>query len=1174
MLMKVLTSSGAAITYFTNSNSPPVQLNVGDTLTTTIKFSFIGVPAVGSSSQGFKLGIFDFADGSNVPLRVSSDSSFSSGGEGASVEGYSLFGKFYSTFADSTPIDIRTRTNITDSSLLGASADWKSLAKGGDTNAFGGFTSNNLYTIQILLYRSNLTTMAITEIWSNLVNGATLSASAVDTIATNFYFDGIEFRPANNTQAAATNSFREVKVEVTSAPVAPSILTDPQDQSVPSGQSPSFNAAVTGTLPLFYQWFRDTNTLVSSSSISFPPAHTPTAQPTVTITNVQPSDAGAYSVVVSNAYGSVTSAVANLSVTLAAPTITQQPQDLTVIPTQTATFSVAAVGSEPFTYQWYFNTITPLTDATNSAFTIPSPQPGDAGIYSVIVSNPVGTAISSNAVLTVNTNPVAPIFIVQPASLAVSLGDDASFTASAIGTQPITYQWATNGIPLPGATSTTLSLPSAQAINAGNYTVVASNSIGTTASTTAVLSVSVRMTPPLPVIPSTNFFVTDFGATTSTNNNATAFTNAINAAAAAGGGTVIVPAGTYLCGPIALSNNVNLLIDSGATLKMLPRLSWPSTLPPFIFGSGLHDVAITGTGTIDGNAGFGTFGAGNTNWWPFLDTEHRPDFIHFDNATTRILVQGVTLKNPPAFHLMLKGNNVSVTIQNITIDTDPNSPNTDGMDLASTNVLVQNCSISDGDDNIEIGGSGGPAADITVSNCTFGAGHGVSIGSKIQGGVHDLLVSNCTFVGGDYGIRMKSDRDIGGLVQNLKYLDIGMTNVGYPIVIYSYYDTIGTPSNIDPTNAAADSVHTVITTTPIWRNIIFSNVTATANTGNNIAGIVWGLPEMPASNITFKSVNLSSPGQTFEFYNTKAIRILDSQLTTDGSANSLTLFNADVTVSNSAANSSVVTLGGLTKPPTNNVLAFFSAQAGITDTNVLGLAPFLTLSKSTLVVSNHLSLGGATVLNFGLGSAATRIDLTGNLALAGLLNITDAGGFTNITYTLFTYGGSLSYGGLTIGTTPNTNFTYTISTNTAGQVRLIVGPQTPPPDPFVAWQQQYFGCTNCPEADGNADPLGKGMSNTNQFLAGINPTNSASALRIISAVRQGNDVVITWKTAGVRTNAVQASNGNANGAYSTNFTDLGAPIVIPVSGDASTNYIDFGGATNGPARYYRIRLVP
>jgi hypothetical protein len=104
--------------------------------------------------------------------------------------------------------------------------------------------------------------------------------------------------------------------------------------------------------------------------------------------------------------------------------------------------------------------------------------------------------------------------------------------------------------------------------------------------------------------------------------------------------------------------------------------------------------------------------------------------------------------------------------------------------------------------------------------------------------------------------------------------------------------------------------------------------------------------------------------------------------------------------------------------------------------------------------------------------------------------------------------------------------------------------------------------------------LGKGMSNTNQFLAGLNPTNSASALRIISAVPQSNDVVITWTTAGVRTNAVQASAGDASGGYTTNFADISGSIIIPVSGDTTTNYTDVGGATNTPSRYYRIRLVP
>jgi hypothetical protein len=131
-------------------------------------------------------------------------------------------------------------------------------------------------------------------------------------------------------------------------------------------------------------------------------------------------------------------------------------------------------------------------------------------------------------------------------------------------------------------------------------------------------------------------------------------------------------------------------------------------------------------------------------------------------------------------------------------------------------------------------------------------------------------------------------------------------------------------------------------------------------------------------------------------------------------------------------------------------------------------------------------------------------------------------------------------------------------------------------DPFPCWQMQYFGCTNCPQTDADADPDGDGMSNTNEFLSGTNPTNSASALRIISTVRQTTDVVIIWTTAGGHTNAVQATTGDANGSYSTNFIDITSPphIILPGSGDAVTNYVDVGGATNVPSRYYRVRLVP
>ena len=123
---------------------------------------------------------------------------------------------------------------------------------------------------------------------------------------------------------------------------------------------------------------------------------------------------------------------------------------------------------------------------------------------------------------------------------------------------------------------------------------------------------------------------------------------------------------------------------------------------------------------------------------------------------------------------------------------------------------------------------------------------------------------------------------------------------------------------------------------------------------------------------------------------------------------------------------------------------------------------------------------------------------------------------------------------------------------------------------YAQWQMYYFGCTNCAQAQGDADPLGKGISNTNQFLVGLNPTDPASVFRITAITAQGTNLMIAWKTAGVRTNVVQAS-----GSYDTNgFADISGPIVINVIGDTVTNYTDIGAATNSPTQYYRVRLGP
>jgi pectate lyase len=479
MTLSMGTSAILGVSYFTTNASSPASLNVGDTLLATITFTFNGVAPL-NSSQGFRIGLFDF--GSN---RVSADFS-SSSSQGANVPGYALFQTMGVVFNNATPMDIRKRTTLTDTSLLGTSGDWTSLTTGpGNTNGFSGFTSGTQYTLQLSLQRTDVNSMLVTETWLNLANGATLSTSVTDTGATNFNFDGLAIRP----QTAATSStnivFNEVRVELVPASTPPSISTQPQDQSVFVGQNATFTVVASGSAPLSYQWYYNNDTLLTNAT-----------GPSLTITNAQVTDTGGYSVIVTNAYGSASSGTANLTVTVpTAPSIVTQPQDLTVLPGQNAVFNVTAGGSAPLGYQWYDNN-TLLTNATGSTLTLSNVQPSDAGSYSVVVSNFVSTATSSNAVLTVNTNPVAPTFTSQPTSLVVLTGGAAIFNAVAAGTATITYQWDKNGSPIAGATSSTLSLTNVQSTDAGSYTLTASNSVGGAVSSAAILTV----TPSIPVV--------------------------------------------------------------------------------------------------------------------------------------------------------------------------------------------------------------------------------------------------------------------------------------------------------------------------------------------------------------------------------------------------------------------------------------------------------------------------------------------------------------------------------------------------------------------------------------------------------------------------------------------------------------------------------------------------
>ncbi len=222
----------------------------------------------------------------------------------------------------------------------------------------------------------------------------------------------------------------------------------------------------------------------------------------------------------------------------------------------------------------------------------------------------------------------------------------------------------------------------------------------------------------------------------------------------------------------------------------------------------------------------------------------------------------------------------------------------------------------------------------------------------------------------------------------------------------------------------------------------------------------------------------------------------------------------------------------------------------------------VTLTVNPLPVAFNVTGGGA----YCAGGSGVTVGLDGSQSGINYqlqINAVDTGSPVAGT------GAALSFGNQTgVGT-----YTVVATDGTTGCISSMTGSATVSfTDPFPCWQLQYFGCTNCPQADAAADPDGDGQNNLAEFLAGTDPTNSASVLRIISVVPQGSDLTITWTTAGGHTNALQATVGNPG--YNTNFADISDPIIITGSGDATTNYMDLGGVTNAPARFYRVRLVP
>ena len=248
---------------------------------------------------------------------------------------------------------------------------------------------------------------------------------------------------AGSYTVVVTSSYGSVTSVVALLTVAaPAIITSqPASQLAAVGSSPSFSVAVAGSGPFGYEWFFAGTNLIQAGTNS-----------SLMLPGISTNNAGNYTVVITNAYGSVTSAIATLTVA-ALPTITVQPTSLVTAVGSSASFSVSVIGSGPFGYEWFFAGTNLVQSGTNSTLTLASITTNNAGSYMVVITNIIGSATSQVATLTVG---FPPLVATQPASQTNLAGTAVSFSVAVTGTGPFTYQWQFNGTNLPNNIITTV----------------------------------------------------------------------------------------------------------------------------------------------------------------------------------------------------------------------------------------------------------------------------------------------------------------------------------------------------------------------------------------------------------------------------------------------------------------------------------------------------------------------------------------------------------------------------------------------------------------------------------------------------------------------------------------------------------------------------------------------
>lgn len=327
-----------------------------------------------------------------------------------------------------------------------------------------------------------------------------------------------------------------------------------------------------------------------------------------------------------------------------------------------------------------------------------------------------------------------------------------------------------------------------------------------------------------------------------------------------------------------------------------------------IYAIDVDNIAITGEGVMDGAGGTwrpvkrekmtgpqwerlltsgGLLNAKKTSWYPSqkslngskvkqpgvitegmkisdLDSIKdflRPNMVSITNCKN-VLLEGVTFLNSPAWclHPLLCEH---ITLKNLIVQNPWYAQNGDGVDLESCkNAVIENCSFDVGDDGMCIKSGrdeqgrkrGRPTENVIIKNCVVNHGHGgFVIGSEMSGGIRNMYVSNCTFIGTDIGIRFKTQRGRGGLVENIHISDINMTNIAGDAILFDMYYGAKDPIPLTKNDIVVPdfTLYPVTEATPEFKSVFIKNVECK---GAARGIFIQGLPEMNVKDIHLENI--------------------------------------------------------------------------------------------------------------------------------------------------------------------------------------------------------------------------------------------------------------------------------------------------------------------------------